>query len=140
MWNQDFSALKSARVWLAAAGQIFFTLSVGIGVILTYASYLSKGDDVVLSGLSAVSLNEFAEVILGGCIVIPAAYVFFGPLGTQAIAKAGAFNLGFVTMPVIFQKIFMGPFFAAAWFMLLFLAGITSSVSLAQPAVAFLED
>ncbi len=79
LWNPDLSALKSAKVWLAAAGQIFFTLSVGIGVILTYASYLTKQDDVVLSGLTSVSLNEFAEVILGGTIVIPAAFVFFGP-------------------------------------------------------------
>ena len=140
MWNPDFSALKSAKVWLAAAGQIFFTLSVGIGVILTYASYLSKGDDVVLSGLSAVSMNEFAEVIMGGSIIIPAAFVFFGPAEIQAVARSGAFNLGFVTMPLIFEKIIMGAFFGCIWFLLLFLAGITSSVSLAQPAVAFLED
>jgi len=140
LWNPDYAALKSAKVWLAAAGQIFFTLSVGIGVILTYASYLSKGDDVVLSGLSAVSTNELAEVILGGSIVIPAAFAFFGPIEIQSIAKSGAFNLGFVTMPLIFQKLFMGAFFGCIWFLLLFLAGITSSVSLAQPAVAFLED
>ena len=140
LWNPDFSALKSSKVWLAAAGQIFFTLSVGIGVILTYASYLSKGDDVVLSGLSAVSTNELAEVVLGGSIVIPAAFVFFGPVGIEAIAKGGAFNLGFVTMPLIFQKVLFGAFFGCIWFLLLFLAGITSSVSLAQPAVAFLED
>jgi len=50
LWNPDFSVLKDSKVWLAAAGQIFFTLSVGIGVILTYASYLKKSDDVVLSG------------------------------------------------------------------------------------------
>ncbi len=140
LWNPNFSALKSGRVWLAAAGQIFFTLSVGIGVILTYASYLSKGDDVVLSGLSAVSMNEFAEVIIGGSIVIPAAFVFFGPVDIGVIAKSGAFNLGFVTMPLIFEKIIFGAFFGCIWFLLLFLAGITSSVSLAQPAVAFLED
>src|SRR3989338_7127113 len=79
LWNPDFKALLDAKVWLAAAGQIFFPLSVGIGVILTYASYLSKVDDVVLSGLSAVSTNELAEVILGVSIVIPAAFVFFGP-------------------------------------------------------------
>lgn len=139
-WNPDFTALKSAKVWLAAAGQIFFTLSVGIGVILTYASYLSKGDDVVLSGMSAVSLNEFAEVILGGSIIIPAAFIFFGPAEISSLAKSGAFNLGFVTMPLIFEKIVMGAFFGCLWFLLLFLAGITSSVSLAQPAVAFLED
>lgn len=140
LWNPDFSALKSAKVWLAAAGQIFFTLSVGIGVILTYASYLSKGDDVALSGLTAVSMNEFAEVILGASIVIPAAYVFFGPIDIQAIARQGAFDLGFVTMPLILGKIPMAAFFGFLWFTLLFLAGITSCVSLAQPAVAFLED
>ena len=140
LWNPDFSALMSAKVWLAAAGQIFFTLSVGIGVILTYASYLSKGDDVVLSGLSAVSTNELTEIVIGGSIIIPAAFVFFGPAGVEAIAKGGAFNLGFVTMPLIFQKVMCGAFFGCIWFLLLFLAGITSSVSLAQPAIAFLED
>jgi SNF family Na+-dependent transporter len=140
LWNPDLSALKSAKVWLAASGQILFTLSVGIGVILTYASYLSKGDDVVLSGVSASALNEFAEVIIGGSIVIPAAFAFFGPDNIRTIASGGAFNLGFVTMPLIFQKIAFGAFFGGAWFLLLFLAGITSSVSLAQPAIAFLED
>lgn len=139
-WNPDFSALKDARVWLAAAGQIFFTLSVGIGVILTYASYLSKGDDVALSGLSAVFTNEFAEVILGGSIVIPAAFIFFGPVETQAIAKGGIFDLGFVTMPLILNKLAYGPLLGFIWFFLLFLAGITSSISLAEPAIAFMED
>jgi len=140
LWNPDFQALKSAKVWLAAAGQIFFTLSVGIGVILTYASYLSKGDDVVLSGLSAVSTNELAEVVLGGSIIIPAAFIFFGPQQITTIAKSGAFNLGFVAMPLIFEKMLFGAVFACFWFLLLFLAGITSSISLAQPAVAFMED
>lgn len=140
LWNPDFSALKSAKVWLAAAGQIFFTLSVGIGVILTYASYLSKGDDVVLSGLSAVSTNEFAEVIIGSSIIIPAAFMFFGPTGIVDVAKSGAFNLGFVTMPLIINKFPAPIFFGFIWFSLLFLAGLTSSVSLAQPAIAFLED
>jgi SNF family Na+-dependent transporter len=140
LWNPDFSALKSAKVWLAAAGQIFFTLSVGIGVIITYASYLKKTDDIVLSGLTAVSTNEFAEVILGGSIVIPAAFAFFGPLGAKEASQSGAFNLGFVTMPLIFQKLAFGGLFGLIWYALLFLAGITSSVSLAQPAIAFLED
>jgi len=140
LWNPDFSALKSAKVWLEAAGQIFFTLSVGIGVILTYASYLSKGDDVALSGTTAASTNEIAEVILGGSIVIPAAFVFFGPVEIKSIAASGTFNLGFVTMPLVLQHLPLAQFFGFIWFLLLFLAGITSSVSLAQPAVAFLED
>jgi len=140
LWNPDFSALLSAKTWLAAAGQIFFTLSVGIGVILTYSSYLKKGDDIALSGLSAASTNEFAEVILGGSIVIPLAFAFFGPVGIKEIAGSGAFNLGFVTMPLIFSKISFGALFSFMWFFLLFLAGVTSSVSLIEPAVAFVKD
>jgi NSS family neurotransmitter:Na+ symporter len=79
-------------------------------------------------------------VILGGSIVIPAAFVFFGPVDIQAIAQSGTFNLGFVTMPLVLNKLPWPEIFAFIWFLLLFLAGITSSVSLAQPAVAFLED
>ncbi len=140
LWNPDLSGLKSAKVWLAAAGQIFFTLSVGIGVILTYASYLTKDDDVVLSGLTAAITNETAEVILGGSIIIPAAFAFFGSAGISKIAGSSAFDLGFVTMPIILQKMAFSNVLGFMWFMLLFLAGITSSISLAQPAIAFLED
>ncbi len=140
LWNPDFSALKSARVWLAATGQVFFTLSVGLGVILTYASYLKKGDDVALSGLTAVSMNETAEVIIGGSMIIPAAFVFFGPLAISTIADSGAFNLGFVTMPMILSRMPFPNISGFLWFSLLFLAGVTSSVSMAQPAIAFLED
>lgn len=140
MWKPDFRQLLSARTWLEAAGQIFFTLSVGIGVILTYASYLKKQDDVVRSGLTAAGTNEFAEVVLGGSIIIPAAFVFFGPNDIAAIASSGTFNLGFITMPMILNRLPLPEIFAFCWFALLFLAGITSSVSLAQPAIAFLED
>ena len=140
LWNPDFSLLKDAKVWLAATGQIFFTLSVGIGCILTYASYLKKGDDVALSGLTAVSVNETAEVILGGSIIIPAAFVFFGPMMIGDVANSGAFNLGFVTMPLIFGHMPFSEVFGFLWFALLFLAGVTSSVSMAIPAVSFLEN
>jgi NSS family neurotransmitter:Na+ symporter len=140
LWNPDFSSLKDAKVWLSASGQIFFTLSVGIGVILTYASYLSKDDDVLLSGLTSASANEFAEVILGGSIVIPASYVFFGPVGIKEVANQGAFDLGFITMPLILKSIPFGKIFEVLWFLLLFIAGLTSSISLIQPAIAFLED
>ncbi len=140
LWNPDFSALKDAKVWLAAAGQIFFTLSVGMGVILTYSSYLKKSDDVALSGLAAASTNEFAEVIIGGSIIIPAAFIFFGPAEIVDVANSGSFNLGFVTMPQIFNQLPLGAIFGFIWFFMLFVAGITSSVSIAQPSVAFLED
>ncbi|MBU1784390.1 MAG: sodium-dependent transporter [Candidatus Omnitrophica bacterium] len=140
LWNPDFAQLRSAKIWLAATGQIFFTLSVGIGVILTYASYLKKGDDVALSGLTAVTMNETAEVVLGASIIIPAAFVFFGPMMMGDIANSGAFNLGFVTMPLIFNSMPFPELMGFLWFGLLFLAGVTSSVSLSQPAIAFLED
>jgi NSS family neurotransmitter:Na+ symporter len=140
LWNPNWAALKDAKVWLAAAGQIFFTLSVGIGVILTYASYLTQKDDITLSGLTAASANEVAEVILGGSIVIPAAFAFFGPTATSRIAQGGDFDLAFVTMPLVLKGITLGSVFGFLWFILLFFAGITSSISLAQPMIAFLQD
>ncbi len=140
IWNPDLSQLSNASVWLAAAGQIFFTLSVGMGTIQAYASYLKPKDDIVLSGLSTSATNEFAEVILGGSIAIPAAVAFFGVTMTTQIAKGGAFDLGFVSMPLIFEQIPLGSFFGFIWFLLLFFAGITSSVAMGQPIIAFLED
>ncbi|MEK6570237.1 MAG: sodium-dependent transporter, partial [Bacteroidota bacterium] len=140
IWNPDFSMLSSGAVWLAAAGQIFFTLSVGTGSIQTYASYLREKDDVALTGLTTSITNEFAEVILGGSIAIPVAVAFFGLAGAQEIARGGAFDLGFTAMPIIFQKLPLGEIFGMMWFLLLFFAGITSSVALAQPAIAFLQD
>jgi neurotransmitter:Na+ symporter, NSS family len=140
LWNPDFSSLLNPKTWLAAAGQVFFTLSLGLGVILTYASYLRRSDDVALNGLTSTSLNEFAEVIIGGSIVIPAAFVFLGPAGLVEIAKGGSFNLGFVTMPQIFGHMQFGTLFAFLWFVMLFFAGATSSVSMLQPAVAFVDD
>ena len=141
IWNPDFSQLGNPTIWLAAAGQIFFTLSLGMGTIHAYASYLKPKDDLVLSGLATSSTNELAEVILGGSIAIPIAVAFFGLPATQEFAKGGAFNLGFVVMPVIFGTALpLGELFGFLWFLLLFFAGITSSVAMGQPIIAFLED
>lgn len=140
LWNPDLSALANPKVWLAAAGQIFFTLSLGMGTIHAYASYLRQKDDIALSGLTTASINEFAEVVLGSSIAIPIAVVFFGVQTTMEIAQGGAFNLGFVSMSVIFSQIPFGEFFGFLWFALLFFAGITSSVAMAQPVISFMED
>ncbi|MBI1993290.1 MAG: sodium:calcium symporter [Deltaproteobacteria bacterium] len=70
VWNPQPHRLTDAAIWLAAAGQIFFTLSVATGAIPTYASYMREEDDVALTGLSTASLNELAEVVLGGTIAI----------------------------------------------------------------------
>jgi len=139
MWNPDLTKLKDFNTWLAAAGQIFFSLSVGFGVIINYASYLSKKDDVVLSGLTATSTNEFFEVCLGGLITIPAAFIFLGAAGIAGSINS-TFSLGFHTLPVVFAYMPFGQLFGFLWFFMLFLAAITSSLSMLQPVIAFLEE
>jgi SNF family Na+-dependent transporter len=137
LWNPDLSRLGDAEVWLAAAGQIFFSLSVGFGIIINYASYLRRKDDIVLSALSAGAINEVFEVSFGGLITVTAAFVFLGASG----ALGGTFALGFTSLPVVFTH--LGAWerpIGAAWFLLLFLAAVTSSLSMLQPAKAFLQE
>jgi SNF family Na+-dependent transporter len=136
MWNADFRALLEPKTWLAASGQIFFSLSVGFGIIINYASYLRERDDVVLSGLTASSMNEFFEVCLGGMITLPAAFIFLG----TAAGEQGTFDLGFKALPNVFAMMPGGRFFGFLWFFMLFIAAITSSVSMLQPVIAFLEE
>ncbi|BET69704.1 sodium-dependent transporter [Opitutales bacterium ASA1] len=139
LWNPGDvgEGLLNPQLWLAAAGQIFFSLSVGFGVIITYASYLRKDDDVVLSGLTATAANEFCEVGLGGLITVPAAFMFLGAAG---IVGQGTFGLGFNVLPEVFARMPAGHLFASIFFILLFLAAITSSLSMLQPGIAFLEE
>ena len=141
IWNPNFEMLSNSKIWLAAAGQVFFTLSVGMGTLHAYASYLSSKNDIALNGLATASVNEFTEVMLGGTIAIPIAVAFFGLVQTQVIASGGSYDLGFISMPIIFQKIGdMGPLLGFMWFFLLFFAGITSSVAMAQPLISFLKE
>lgn len=147
LWTPDFSSLKNPSVWIAAAGQVFFTLSLGFGAIITYASYIKHDQDITLSGLTSATLNETAEVVLGGSIAIPAAVAFFGVTGAVTIAQSGAFNLGFVSLPAIFSSIpgnfigiEMGRILGFLWFFLLFFAGLTSSVAITQPVITFFQD
>ncbi|MDZ4773170.1 MAG: sodium-dependent transporter [Planctomycetota bacterium] len=140
MWNPDFEALKHSETWLAAAGQIFFSLSVGFGVIINYASYLKRKDDLVLSGLTASATNELFEVGFGGMITLTASFVFLGATGAMAAAASGTFGLGFTTLPVVFAQMPAGNFIGALWFFMLFLAAITSSISMYQPTLAFVQE
>lgn len=138
--GQEVFVLLDPKTWLEAAGQMFFTLSLGFGAIQCYASYLYRDDDVVLTGLATTSANEFAEVILGGSLAIPAAAAFFGITAAQIIASQGSFYLGFTSIPAVFGFLPAGNFLGALWFFLLFLAALTSIVAMAQPMIAFLED
>jgi neurotransmitter:Na+ symporter, NSS family len=135
IWTQ----LLNPQLWLAAAGQIFFSLSVGFGIILTYASYLKQDTDLVLSGLTATSTNEFCEVGLGGLITLPAAVAFLGVAGLAGVGT-GTFSLGFNVLPMVFTEMAGGPIFGFLFFFLLFLAAVTSSLSMLQPGIAFLEE
>ncbi len=142
MWNLRTSperglldSLANGQMWLEATGQIFFSLSVGFGIVLSYSSYLRRNDDVALSSLTSVAGNEFCEVGLGGMITVPAAFIFLG-----ATAIGGTFGLGFVTLPQVFAEMPGGRFVGSLFFFLLFLAAITSSLSMLQPAIALLEE
>ena len=64
LWTPDYSTIWTPKVWLAAAGQIFFTLSVGMGSIQCYASYVKRRDDIALNAMSAGWMNEFVEVVI----------------------------------------------------------------------------
>jgi SNF family Na+-dependent transporter len=142
LWNPGdlASRLNNPQLWLAAAGQVFFSLTIGMGAIITYSSYLRKKDDVTLSSLAAVSTNEFCEVGLGGMTTVPAAFLFLGATGAAAGAAGGTFNLGFKVLPQVFAHMPAGMVFAAAFFSLLALAALTSSLSLLQPVLAFIEE
>ncbi|MFN7182110.1 MAG: sodium-dependent transporter, partial [Planctomycetota bacterium] len=140
IWNPDFNQLSNINIWIAATGQIFFSLSIGIGAMECYASYVKKEDDIALAGLTTAATNEFVEVIFGSAIVIPATAIFFGVALAPQYAKTGIFNLGFITMPEIIRNTPLSNIYGFLWFFLLFLAAFTSSVAIAQPVMAFLQN
>ena len=142
VWNPNLSGLTNPSTWLAAAGQIFFTLSVGMGSVHCYAAYVKKNHDVALNAASAGWMNEFVEVLLGGSILIPIATAYLGLAAVQqATAGGSGFALGFLTLPKLFNNWgWLAPIAGAMWFGLLFFAGITSSLAMGQPVMAFLED
>lgn len=139
LWEPRFDSLARPGVWLAAAGQVFFTLSLGMGSIICYASYLKSREDIALNAMSAGWINEFVEVVLGASIIIP---ITVGYMGLDWIVENAGFMMGFKTMPYLFEQ--WGPLFSALaglfWFGLLFFAGITSSLAMGTPVMAFLQD
>ncbi len=139
MWNPNLSELANPKVWMAAAGQVFFTMSLGMGIVLCYASYLKPKEDLVLSSLTASATNGFAEIIIGGTVVIPIAVLIAGA-NIEECAKLGTFGLGFQTMPYVFGTLPLGGILQTVWFLMLFFAGITSAISIIQPLISFCED
>lgn len=132
------AALGNPGVWLAATSHIFFSASLCVGAIATYASYVKPNKDIALSSLTAVSANSFCEVALGGLMTVPAAIMFLGFIGPENFKSS--FTIGFIVLPNVFGGMPGGQFFGFVFFSLLFIAGITSSVSQAQPAVAWTRE
>jgi len=142
LWTPEFSSIWDFDVWVAAAGQIFFTLSVGMGSIQCYASYVREKDDIALNAMSAGWMNEFVEVVLGSAIIIPISIGYLGIDKVVELTKSGGLGLGFKTLPFLFQQ--WGSTLAIVvgvmWFGLLFFAGVTSSLAMGTPWIAFMRD
>lgn len=139
LWNPVYTSLYDPKVWVAAAGQIFFTLSIGMGTIHSYAAYVRSHDDIALSSMSAGWMNGFVEVVLGAAIIIP---ISVGYLGLDWVKQNAGFSMGFQTMPYLFSQwgAVLGTIGGFMWFGLLFFAGITSSLAMGTPWVAFMKD
>ncbi|MGL6226265.1 MAG: sodium-dependent transporter [Thermoguttaceae bacterium] len=146
MWNPIrpdetiWETYSNPQLWLAASGQVFFSLSVGFGLIITYASYAKAEDDVARAGLTAVFGNSFCEVVFGGMMIVPAAIMFLGPTALNKETLGSSFTLGFQTLPSVFEQMHFGQFFGFMFFFLLFLAAVTSSISMLQPSIALLQE
>lgn len=142
LWTPQFESLTNPKVWLAAAGQIFFTLSLGQGSVQCYAAYLKKRDDIALNAMSAGWMNEFVEVVLGSAILIPIAIGYFGIDKVVELTNLGGLGLGFRVMPFLFSQwgTVLSILAGVAFFGLLFFAGITSSLAMGTPILSFLMD
>jgi NSS family neurotransmitter:Na+ symporter len=143
LWTPKFDTIWEPKVWLAAAGQIFFTLSIGMGSIQCYASYVKSKDDIALNAMSAGWMNGFVEVVLGSAILIPISVGYLGIDGLKdLISEGGGLGLGFKTLPYLFEQWggVLGVVAGVAWFGLLFFAGITSSLAMGTPVIGFLQD
>jgi len=129
----DFSKL-TGDVMLSALGQSFFSLSLGMGCMITYASYLSKKDNLVESAIIVPTMDT-GVALLSGMVIIPATVAFGFDLGQGP-------GLVFVTVPAIFATMgpVLGRIFGIIFFLLLTLAALTSSLSLLEVVVSYLID
>lgn len=128
LFNPDFSKLTTASV-LNALGQVFFSMSVGMGTLITYSSYFPKSDNLAGSAFS-VAFTDLVVAILAGVVIFPAAFSF-------AVAPDQGPGLVFITLPLIFEKMAGGMIFGALFFILLGLAALTSTISVLEVIVAF---
>ena len=131
LFNPDFSKINGQSI-AAALGQAFFSLSLGFGTIMTYASYVDKKENIMFqSGATAVSDLMFA--LIAGLAIMPAVFAF-------GLDPQSGPSLVFETLPFIFGKMPAGSVVAIFFFVALLVAALTSSISMLEVAVAYLVE
>ncbi|MDV7339200.1 sodium-dependent transporter [Terasakiella sp. A23] len=129
--SPDFSKV-TADTFNGALSQAFFSLSIGMGAMITYGSYLSKKENIAKSALWVSTLDS-SVAVLAGLLILPAVFAFgFDPAAGPALT--------FITLPAVFAQMPGGEFFGILFFLLLSVAALTSAVSLLQPIVAYFVD
>lgn len=131
LFKPDFSKITGKEV-ISALGQVFFSLSMGMGVLITYGSYVKKSDNLTTTALS-VTLSDTFVAVLAGIVIFPAAFSF----GVKPTAGMG---LVFNTIPMIFNQMTGGYVFCIIFFILLAIAALTSTISLLEVVVAYLSE
>lgn len=131
LFNPDFSKID-AKSCAAALGQAFFSLSLGFGTMMTYASYVDKKENI-LNQSTATAVSDLAFALIAGVAIMPAVFAF----GLDPQSGPG---LVFETLPFVFSQMPAGGFVAILFFIALLVAALTSSISMLEVAVAFLVE
>lgn len=131
LFRPDFSKITGTTV-LMALGQAFFSLSIGMGTLITYGSYI-PADNKLASTAVQVSMVDLLIAILAGLAIFPAVFAF-------GISPASGEALTFIVLPGIFQQITGGMIFAFAFFFLLAIAALTSTISVLEVIVAYFSE
>jgi len=124
----DFSQI-TLKVIIAALGQVFFSLSLGMGIMVTYGSYLNKEENMETDAFIIPALDSLVA-IMAGFAILPAVFAF----GFEPSAGPG---LMFITLPAVFDSMPFGMIFSVLFFILVFFAAVSSSISLMEVTVAF---
>ncbi len=131
LFRPDFSKID-AKACASALGQAFFSLSLGFGTIMTYASYVSKSDNIMTQS-AATAISDLMFALIAGVAIMPAVFAF----GIDPQAGPG---LVFETLPYIFGQMPAGGVIAILFFVALLVAALTSSISMLEVAVAYLVE
>lgn len=139
----DFSQVMNPDLLINAMGQAFFSMSLGVGTMLVYGSYVSKKENLPTLGAS-VALVDIGVAILAGMLIIPAMYVALNN-GVEIFAENGALiegpNLIFAVLPSLFETMgAIGVFVAFVFFALMLIAALTSSISMLEVPVAYVVE